>query len=326
MFTKKFRTLNKLTLENFTKLGQNLQNQFAQIGDPETYKECVATVFDKAVSEPNFSKVYVELCKNLNEVQPAYAKEQQQPKIGLFRKELLEHCQNEFQNVVLHQNSETLPDEPEERLIVEEKLRRRRLGNIRLIGEMFKNKLLAAKIVHMCIQSLFDDITHNKDRNLAVAETSCELLARLMQTTGKLLDIPEAANWMNTYFKHITTFSENQQFSLRVRFLFLDLIELRGSNWVPRRIENVPKTISEVHDEALIKDLEDRLFADEVHSMNANPVAPTNVTKPTPTTTNTSTLSKTKKANPPHKKQQPQKKPNPDPPEDNTIRFRNCKK
>jgi hypothetical protein len=85
-----------------------------------------------------------------------------------------------------------------------------------------------------------------------------------LQTTGKLLDIPEAANWMTTYFKHIRQFADDQRLSSRVRFMFRDLFELRQHAWVPRRAENLPKTISQVHDEALQRDFEERLLSEEV--------------------------------------------------------------
>lgn len=40
---------------------------------------------------------------------------------------------------------------------------------------------------------------------------------------------------------------------------FQDLLELRANQWVPRREENVPKTLQEVHNEALIKQYEDEM-------------------------------------------------------------------
>jgi len=91
-------------------------------------------------------------------------------------------------------------------------------------------------------------------------EANSELLVKLLTTIGKLVDTPKAGKFMTTYFSQIRELSrEDQVFSSRIRFMFQDLLELRANHWVPRREENVPKTLQEVHNEALIKDYEDEM-------------------------------------------------------------------
>ncbi len=64
------RTLNKITPEKFKSSTETLVELIKQIDDEETYTEAVHLVFNKAVSEPNFSKLYAELCVRLNEPAP----------------------------------------------------------------------------------------------------------------------------------------------------------------------------------------------------------------------------------------------------------------
>ncbi len=61
--------------------------------------------------------------------------------------------------------------------------RRRSLGNIRFIGELFKLTMLSETIMHECIVRLLKSSSD---------EESLECFARLITTTGKELDHTEA--------------------------------------------------------------------------------------------------------------------------------------
>jgi hypothetical protein len=67
--------------------------------------------------------------------------------------------------------------------VFETKNRRRSLGNIRFIGELFKLKMLSETIMHECVVRL---LRSSSD------EESLECFAGLITTTGKDLDKPEA--------------------------------------------------------------------------------------------------------------------------------------
>ena len=58
------------------------------------------------------------------------------------------------------------------------KNKRRSLGNIRFIGELFKLSMLTEKIMHECILQLLKSID----------EESLECMYRLLTTVGKLID------------------------------------------------------------------------------------------------------------------------------------------
>lgn len=63
-----------------------------------------------------------------------------------------------------------------------DKARRRSLGNIKFIGELFKLKMLTEPIMHDCVVKLLK----NHD------EESLECLCRLLSTIGKDLDFEKA--------------------------------------------------------------------------------------------------------------------------------------
>jgi len=63
------------------------------------------------------------------------------------------------------------------------KIKRRMLGNIRFIGELFKKRMLSGKIMHRCVMSLLNngDITHPDEEDI-------EALVKLLTTVGKTLE------------------------------------------------------------------------------------------------------------------------------------------
>jgi len=244
-------TLNKITPEKFDKLSIKLCKEIESIVEEDIYSEAVSLVFSKAVSEPNFSKMYAELCVKLN-AQPVNLPD---PKVN-FKRVLLNKCQDEFESTYVI-NNKNLSDDPEERFF---KLRRRKLGNVKFIGELFKSKLLSEKIVEECIRILLDPVDKSRDKE--TVEHHCELICKLMTTIGKLLDQPKSKSFMQKHFDQFTRLSQDENLSSRIRFMFQDLLDLRSNNWIPRREENTPKTFGEVHAEALAKQIQDEIFSE----------------------------------------------------------------
>jgi len=234
-------------------------------------KQC-PLFFSKAVSESNFSKMYSDLCVKLNE-QPVGLPPDQKV---TFRRVLLNKCQEEFESAYM--SDDKLPEDPEDRLIFKEKARRRKLGNVKFIGELFKSKLLSEKIIQECVKILFDSVGKSRtDRE--TMEHHCELVYKLMTTIGKLIDTPKAKPFMQRYFDQFSKLSQDDNISSRIRFMFQDLLELRRNNWIPRREENTPKTIGEVQAEALAKQFQDEInlttkptSSQEIKTQKAGPI------------------------------------------------------
>ncbi|XP_016076042.1 PREDICTED: eukaryotic translation initiation factor 4 gamma 1 isoform X3 [Miniopterus natalensis] len=250
LFRRVRSILNKLTPQMF----QQLMKQVTQlaIDTEERLKGVIDLIFEKAISEPNFSVAYANMCRCLMALKVPTT---EKPTVTVnFRKLLLNRCQKEFEkdkddDEVFEKKQKEMDEAAtaEERGRLKEELeeardiaRRRSLGNIKFIGELFKLKMLTEAIMHDCVVKLLK----NHD------EESLECLCRLLTTIGKDLDFEKAKPRMDQYFNQMEKIIKEKKTSSRIRFMLQDVLDLRRSNWVPRRGDQGPKTIDQIHKEA----------------------------------------------------------------------------
>ncbi|KAL2514047.1 Eukaryotic translation initiation factor 4G [Forsythia ovata] len=117
------------------------------------------------------------------------------------------------------------------------------LGNIRLIGELYKKRVLTERIMHECINKLLGQYQNP-------GEEDVEALCKLMSTIGEIIDHSKAKEYMDAYFDLMAQFSNNTKLSSTVRFMLKDAIDLRKNKWQQRRKVEGPKKIDEVHRDA----------------------------------------------------------------------------
>uniref|UniRef100_A0A7N9B197 Eukaryotic translation initiation factor 4 gamma 1-like n=1 Tax=Mastacembelus armatus TaxID=205130 RepID=A0A7N9B197_9TELE len=253
LFKRVRSILNKLTPQKF----QQLMKQVTEltIDTEERLKGVIDLTFEKAISEPDFSVAYANMCRCLMGLRV-----QTTDKPGAtvnFRKLLLNRCQKEFEkdkddDEVFEKKQKELEaasGEEKQQLIEEleeakDKARRRSLGNIKFIGELFKLKMLTEVIMHDCIVKLLK----NHD------EESLECLCRLLSTIGKDLDFEKAKPRMDQYFNQMEKIIKERKTTSRIRFMLQDVLDLRRNNWVPRRGDQGPKTIDQIHKEAELEE------------------------------------------------------------------------
>ncbi|KAK9839712.1 hypothetical protein WJX81_007820 [Elliptochloris bilobata] len=125
------------------------------------------------------------------------------------------------------------------------KARRRALGNIQFIGQLFKQKMLTEKIMHQCIVTLLGEVDAPKREDV-------ECLCKLMATVGGQLDTgsQKGHELMDAYFNRVGRLATSDKLESRLRFLLRDTVDLRANHWVARRKVEGPKTIEEIHKEA----------------------------------------------------------------------------
>ncbi|XP_047046649.1 eukaryotic translation initiation factor-like isoform X1 [Lolium rigidum] len=226
--------LNKLTLEKFELLkGQLLDTR---ITTADILKDVTSLIFRKAVSEPTFCSMYAQLCYEVHDYLPSFPAEEPGGRNIIFRRLLLNNCQQVFEDpdsLRVEIARLTGPDQVMERGDQDMIFKLITLGNIRLIGELTKARMVPEKIVHHIIKELL-----GSDKKACPDEEHIEALCQFFNTVGKHLDEnPGSCRMNDTYFIQIKDRVANPELTPRSKFMLLDLIALRSNNWVPRRGE-----------------------------------------------------------------------------------------
>lgn len=220
--------------------------QIAKIVDRESYYTNRLPVSD--VDPANFSD---RLFANPEAATKDYIK-----KNG-FRRNLVTTCQNEFIASVnkenryydisekveaFEANSSNMTEEQkqQEALEIEEltsKMKRRMLGNIRFIGELFKSNMLREANIFDCIEVLmvnFDGNTGEKSWK-TMDERSIEILSKLVTTVGE--DIRRQDS-LDDFFERMYDLSVDKSLNSRMRFMLKEVLELRANNWAGREVRS----------------------------------------------------------------------------------------
>ncbi|XP_047048181.1 eukaryotic translation initiation factor-like isoform X1 [Lolium rigidum] len=226
--------LNKLTLEKFELLkGQLLDTR---ITTADILKDVTSLIFRKAVSEPTFCSMYAQLCYEVHDYLPSFPAEEPGGRNIIFRRLLLNNCQQVFEDpdsLRVEIARLTGPDQVMERGDQDMIFKLITLGNIRLIGELMKARMVPEKIVHHIIKELL-----GSDKKACPDEEHIEALCQFFNTVGKHLDEnPGSCRMNDTYFIQIKDRVANPELTPRSKFMLLDLIALRSNNWAPRRGE-----------------------------------------------------------------------------------------
>ncbi|KAL8129070.1 hypothetical protein V2J09_018225 [Rumex salicifolius] len=237
--------LNKLTPQNFDKLFAQVKE--VSIDNVKTLEGVISQIFDKALMEPTFCEMYSNFCYELSLALPDLSVDDEKV---TFKRLLLDKCQEEFERGEKEEEEANKDDSGEEiKLTDGEKeerrlqARRRMLGNIRLIGELYKKSMLTERIMHECIRKLLGQYPN-------CVEEDIESLCKLMSTIGEMIDHPRGKEYMDKYFGLMAQLSNDMKLSSRVRFMLKDAIDLRKNKWQQRRKVEGPKKIEDVHRDA----------------------------------------------------------------------------
>ncbi|ORE09232.1 ARM repeat-containing protein [Rhizopus microsporus var. microsporus] len=264
MIKRKVKSLlNKLTLEKFDSISNQIwefAKQSEKEDDSESLKTVIDLIFDKACDEPPFASMWAQLCKRLYEL-TSNNKEIKNVNIldknnevvcggPLFRKYLLNRCQADFEKGWKHDLPKIDENDPNVMLTDEYyaavKAKRRGLGLVKFIGELFKLQMLTDRVMKECLRTLCSDPKNPEDEE---TETMCKLL----MTMGKVFDTSSLNNkqWLDVYFARMKEMYESKTLSSRVKFMILDVIDLRKSKWTLKRGNEVaPTTIAQIHEAA----------------------------------------------------------------------------
>ncbi|POS85896.1 hypothetical protein EPUL_003591 [Erysiphe pulchra] len=258
--------LNKMTPEKFDKIADQIfaiASQSKDEADGRTLRQVIQLTFEKATDEAHWASMYAKFCKRMLETMSSEIKDETiLDKNGevvsggnLFRKYLLNRCQEEFERGW----KIDLPDKPEgqrgeekteEAVLLSDEYyiaaaaKRRGLGLVQFIGELYKLGMLTERIMHQCVKKLVD-YTGVPD------EAEVESLTKLLKTIGlNLDDSDKGRQFMDAYFERIRNMINTPNLPSRLRFMLMDIVDLRKANWASKELNKGPKTLDEVRIEA----------------------------------------------------------------------------
>ena len=215
--------LNKLSLTTFDKLS----DAFLETGigrSTECLTGAIVLILEKAQSEPHFANMYALLCLKL-------AKQEFGGNKKLFKKLLLTQCQKEFETDMTLSNSTTTTtsttDSDEQQYLATIR-KKKYLGHMRFIGELYKGNLIKIEILLWCLTTLLDDVKEEEK-----VECFCKLMSTIgysleqqsyeLSQTGKGKPSEDlAACWCN-----VKAMETSAQVSPRTKFMLMDLIEMK---------------------------------------------------------------------------------------------------
>ncbi|KAH7041012.1 uncharacterized protein B0I36DRAFT_234723 [Microdochium trichocladiopsis] len=257
--------LNKMTPENFDKISDQILTIAAQSKeetDGRTLRQVIQLTFEKATDEAHWASMYAKFCKRMLETMSPEIRDEsiidRQGQVvsggNLFRKYLLNRCQEEFERgwkTNLPEPKETDGDKKsmEAAMLSDEyyiaaALKRRGLGLVQFIGELYKLGMLTERIMHECVKKLVD-------YNGVPDEAEIESLSKLLRTIGGNLDATEKGRvMMDVYFVRIQGMIDHPEINSRLKFMLMDIVDLRRANWHSKEANKGPKTLEEVRAEA----------------------------------------------------------------------------
>ena len=244
--------LNKLTPQHFDTLMEQVKE--LSIDSESKLAGCISLLFEQCIKQPIFSGLYAKMGKCFSLL--TVPSNDDPTKTVTFRKLLLTKCQQEFEQdkenekeiMCLSEMIESAGTEEEKKLLEVRKseamvaAKRRSLGNIRFIGELFKLTMLTENIMHECLSKLLKGYED---------EDNIECLCKLLTTIGKDIDSPKSKfqSRVEAYFGEMRRLVDEKKTTTRIRFMMMDVIDLRKGGWMPKRNEG-PKTIEQIHKEA----------------------------------------------------------------------------
>ncbi|OLN81536.1 Eukaryotic translation initiation factor 4 gamma [Colletotrichum chlorophyti] len=259
--------LNKMTPEKFDKIADQIlaiAGQSKDESDGRTLRQVIQLTFEKATDEAHWASMYAKFCKRmLDTMSPEIRDENIKDKNGvvvsggaLFRKYLLNRCQEEFERG-WKVNLPTKPEEAEEdkpqsaeaamlsdEYYIAAAAKRRGLGLVQFIGELYKLGMLTERIMHECVRKLVD-------YEGVPDEAEIESLSKLLRTIGSNLDASDKGKaLMNVYFDRIQHMADMPELQSRLKFMLMDVIDLRKAGWASKEANKGPKTLDEIRAEA----------------------------------------------------------------------------
>ncbi|ELA46869.1 hypothetical protein VCUG_01643 [Vavraia culicis subsp. floridensis] len=200
-------------------------------------KKMAEVLFDKAISEEAFCKLYAFVVQNLYKTFRSDEEKRRGDTKSVFFSTLIKLCQNILHNKEKWTTTHDLSTlSMEERISMEETLEKeniekeikkgRMLGTVKFISLLYSYTIIGFKGISLCISSLLD---LDDEQNV---ETLCALLGSCgekMVQSGKHVELINVMNMLK----------QKRQWSNRIRFMVCDILE-KCDGWVKEKRKDSP--------------------------------------------------------------------------------------
>jgi hypothetical protein len=220
--------LNKLTEKNYRELSAKVLE--LEMLEDKVIDEVVSRIYDKALDEPTFSPWYAQLCFDISKYAFDCATNKLPSSIDgdSLRRSVVYRAQSTFDSMA-HTECQ---DDAELN-----KLRKRKLANIKFVGELFLRKLLKKSIMMSIVQEIFR--TGDVDPQ-PPSQIDAEVGLEFLNVVGKEL---EAQNMnLSRVLEVISIHMASGAFGKRLTFLYQNLLELQASGWIRKEEPPVAET------------------------------------------------------------------------------------
>jgi translation initiation factor 4G len=197
--------LNKITVDNFSKLVHRLLK--FPINSAESLEVFINVIYDKMKSEHYFIPLYGILIDKLYNKNKKWVFENNEKMIISMRTIIVDLCQYDFKYVLQPMVKST----DDEQNLIDKKIR---IGSILIIGELYNRKLIADKVLRICMNEF---LVEDSDK----VEYACKLLTHIWK---KLYE--RNRKYLEECTSKLETFSGNNSINPRIKFAVMDVIDL----------------------------------------------------------------------------------------------------
>lgn len=229
--------LNKMTVERFVAIADGIAEILEGTEKEDELKVIVDEVYMKAVSEPDFSEMYTDLVLVLRARSPQFLRPAPSTaKPANFQRGIVARCQEEFEHIKSFSTMD-LPEEllntlSEEDIENERKQRKKRtLGNMRFIGELFMRRVLSGLALKQILYSLVEVDDSSKSGIEATPEPHLiECICEVLTTIGYNLEVTSPET-LATLCATLDAYKCMGVLEKRIQYKIQDVLDLRANQW-----------------------------------------------------------------------------------------------
>ena len=206
------KLLNKISDKNYEKILEQIMTIDIN-EDIFCLNVIVKEIFEKAILEPSFSKIYAKICIQLIEKYKNFQNID-------FKRLLIAHCQKFF-------SDRDISNLDEYNSIIKKK---KIIGNALFISELCTLDIISIDVViNECIFSLINEQDKLNNKNM---EINMEIINNILIRCGKKFDETlEKKEKLNEIINIINNTVKELKLSSRIKFMFMDLNDLRKKGW-----------------------------------------------------------------------------------------------